>query len=246
MFTVNELNEASFSEVDIFASRKKKQGIPAHVFDFAATRVSLANLANELFSTLSNLAQEPGSFVHDGSVFSQEVDTLKHAIEATYARTDLVENGYENFASGLDGVYGSTLESLKTTYNVHVASRIGGLASIEVVSNGEAQTGEDVVIVSSFTSAGRNFLIGEVLTLTSESTIEENGVEYTLEENKFKKQILKTSDSAYEHGTSLVIKATPLVGYSFLKWEQGGVEDEKIVITPTDNFYIEATFIKDD
>ncbi|MDB0030550.1 hypothetical protein N9E34_03720 [Opitutales bacterium] len=246
MFTVNALGESSFDESDIFSSRAKKQGAPSSVYDYAATRVSLANLKNEVFSTLSNLAQSPGSFIHDGSVFKQEIDTIKHALEEAYVRTDLVENGFDNFASGLDGVYGSPSQSLTTKYNVHIASRSGGVASVQFAGNGEAQIGEDVLITSPFTSAGRNFILGEVITLTSESSVTENGVEYALEVGKFKKEIPKTANNVYEHGTSLVIKATPLLGHTFLKWEQGGETEDLITVTPTDNFYTEATFIKDD
>jgi len=246
MFTVNALGESSFDESDIFSSRAKKQGAPSSVYDYAATRVSLANLKNEVFSTLSNLAQSPGSFVHDGSVFKQEIDTIKHALEEAYVRTDLVENGFDNFSAGLDGVYGTPSQSLVAKYNIHIASRSGGVASVQSAGRGDAQVNDDVLIVAPFTSGGRNFIIGESLTLTSERKATENGVEYELEADKFKKKIPTTSDNVYEEGTHLIIKATPLSGHKFLKWEQGGETDDVITVIPTDNFYTEATFTKDD
>ena len=246
MFTVNALGESSFDESDIFSSRAKKQGAPSSVYDYAATRVSLANLKNDVFSTLSNLAQTPGSFVHDGSVFKQEIDTIKHALEEAYVRTDLVENGFDNFSAGLDGVYGTPGQSLVAKYNIHIASRSGGVASVQSAGRGDAQVNDDVLIVAPFTSGGRNFIIGESLTLTSEGTISENGTDYTLEVGKFKKQIPKTSNNVYEEGTHLIIRATPLLGHAFLKWEQGGQTDDLITVIPTDNFYTEATFTKDD
>lgn len=246
MFQVNALGESSFEESDIFSARAKKQGAPSSVYDYAATRVSLANLKNDVFSVLVNLAQTPGSFVHDGSVFKQEIDTIKHAIEEAYVRTDLVENGFDNFSAGLDGVYGTPSQSLVAKYNIHIASRSGGVASVQFAGRGDAQVNDDVLIIAPFTSAGRNFIIGESLTLTSGGTITENGVEYTLEVDKFKKQIPTTADSVYESGTTLIIKATPLQGHSFLKWEQGGETDDMITVIPTDNFYMEASFIKND
>ena len=238
MFQVNSLGEASFDEADIFTARSNKSGAPSSVFDYAATRVSLGNLKTEVFSILNNFAQTPGSFSHDGKVYDSGVDTLKHAIEEAYVRTDLVENGYDNFVSGLN------FNESQVSYNVHVASRTGGLASIESAGKGDAVTGEDVLIIEPFTVSGRNFILGETFTLSGASTINENGTDYTLESGKFKKKISVSASGEYEHGTTLVIKSTPLSGYGFLKWEQGGETDSIIAVSPTDNFYIEATFQK--
>ena len=69
MFQVNSLGEASFEKADIFTARSNKSGATSSVFDYAATRVSLGNLKTEVFSILSNFAQTPGSFSHDGKVY---------------------------------------------------------------------------------------------------------------------------------------------------------------------------------
>jgi hypothetical protein len=223
---VNDFGEAEFAESD--------------VIDFLKTRSSLMDLVSSQFVTRSEMqgfVSSPGSFVHDGSVFRQDVDSLKHAIEYTYTRTGSSHNGYENFLKGLE-------DTGPARFFANVASRTGGVASItRAIENVDVVSGETVGIIESFTQLQHSFVKGEEYPATGNNQVTISEVDYILPSNKIGKSIGISSDKEYPNGTILIITATPLAGWQLKKWE-GEYSSSVPVITVTlrNNFYIEAVF----
>ena len=82
MFQVNALGEASFEEVDIFASRSNKIGLPqSSVNIFAATRVSLGNVRTELSTELALLEANTSNA---NETLSQRVTALETEIDGGF------------------------------------------------------------------------------------------------------------------------------------------------------------------
>ena len=128
---VNELGEATFSDEDVKAY---------------LNRSTLAAVASASFVTQSQLdafTSKEGGFVHDGSVFSNEVDSIKHALEYTFARTAIVHNGFENFQRGLN--------EETPIFFAHVASRGNGFAVIKtIIENGSCWNRRKICTVRRF------------------------------------------------------------------------------------------------
>jgi hypothetical protein len=224
--TVNDFREAEFEEGD--------------VIDFLKSRKGASDLVSSEFVTRSEMqgfVSSPGSFVHDGSVFKQDIDSLKHAIEYTYTRTGSSHNGYENFLKGLEGLG-------PAKFFANVASRTGGLASVtRAIENVDVVSGENIGIIESFTQLEHDFVKGEEYPATGNNQVTISEVDYVLPSSKIGKSIGISSDKEYPDGTILIITATPLAGWQLKKWEgeySSGVP--VITVTLRNNFYIEAVF----
>ena len=223
-FQVNELSEAIFTEQDI------KEYL---------SRSSLGSVIAETFVTQDQLAKfssSDGSFVHDGVVFSSDVESLKHAIEYTHTRTAIVNNGFENFQKGLT--------SENPNFFANIVSRGNGLASINLVVFGDSvEAGENFGALENFVVGGKAFVRGVEYTATGSNKVTVDGVEYDLPLGKFGKSLPKTSTYKYPGGSVLFIEATPLAGYTFKEWkgEDPSTEASRTIVLEH-NLYLEATF----
>lgn len=224
--TVNDFNEVDFAESDIV--------------DFLKSRKSITDLVSSEFVTrneMQGFVSSPGSFVHDGSVFRQSVDSIKHALEYTFTRTGSAHNGYENFLRGLE-------DTGPANFFVNVSSRTGGLASVtRAIEDVDVVSGENIGIIESFTQLQHNFVKGEEYPATGNNQVTISEVDYVLPSDKIGKSLGINSDSEYPDGTVLIITATPLAGWQLKEW-QGEYSSGYPVITVTlrNNFYIEAIF----
>jgi hypothetical protein len=221
---INELSEADFDAGDI---------------DSYLKRSSLADIISAGFvtdATLMAFPEKSGSFVHDGTVFDIEVDSLKHALEYTHSRTAIVHNGFENFVAGLN--------EDTPIFFAHIASRSGGLASIEcVIQQGSVGIGESFGVLETFTIAENEFNRGSEYIASALDKVSIGGVEYDLPMGKFGKSVPKNQTSEYPGGSILIIEAKPLSGYQFLKWEGEDTSEYPMLNLELDNnLYIEATF----
>lgn len=222
---INELSEATFDADDISSYLK---------------RSSLADiLSNPEFVTEAKLRDFPsksGSFNHDGTVFDLTVDSIKHALEYTHNRTAIVHNGFENFERGLN--YEAPI------FFAHIASREGGLASVEcIIDQGSVGIGERFGVIETFNIAGNQFNRGSEYTASALDKVSINGADYDLPIGKFGKSIPKNQTSEYPGGSILIIEAKPLSGYKFLKWEGEDTSEDIILnLELGNNLYLEATF----
>lgn len=222
---INELSEADFDAEDINSYLKRSS---------LSDMISSPDFITE--SKLRGFPSESGSFIHDGTVFDIKVDSLKHALEYTHSRTAIVHNGFENFDAGLN--------EDTPTFFAHVASRSGGLASIEcVIQQGSVGIGESFGVLEAFTIAGNEFHRGSEYIASALDKVSVGGAEYNLPMGKFGKSVPKNQTSEYPGGSILIIEAKPLSGYQFLKWEGEDTSEYPMLNLELDNnLYIEATF----
>jgi|TARA_Y100000289_G_scaffold66081_1_gene81386 hypothetical protein len=221
---VNELGEATFSDEDVKAY---------------LNRSTLAAVAGASFVTkneLETFTSREGGFVHDGSVFSSEIDSIKHALEYTHTRTSIVHNGFENFQRGLN--------EETPIFFAHVASRGGGLAVIKtIIESGSVGIGEKFAPYEDFTLGGNAFLRGSEYSASGTNKVSINDQEYDLPVGKFGKSLTKNSTFEYPGGSTLIIEAQPQTGYEFIKWKGEDTSTERTLnLVLEHNLYIEATF----
>ena len=202
-------------------------------------RSTLAAVAGANFVTkneLEGFTSREGGFIHDGSVFSSEVDTIKHALEYTHARTSIVHNGFENFERGLN--------EETPIFFAHVASRGSGFAVIKtIIESGSVGLGDKFAPLEDFILGGTTFLRGSEYAASGTNKVSINDVEFDLPVGKFGKSLAKNSTYEYPGGSTLIIEATPQAGNGFVEWkgENASTQPMLNLILET-NLYIEAVF----
>ena len=226
---INELSEATFQAEDINSYLKRSS-----LSDVMGSGEFVTKQVLE--AMIMDFPSNSGSFKHDGTVFNLEVDSIKHALEYTHSRTAIVNNGFENFERGLN--------EETPIYFAHIASRSGGLASVEsIIEVGSVGIGENFGVLETFSLGGNTFHRGSTYTASAINKVSIGGIEYDLPVGKFGKSIPKNETSEYPGGSILIIEAKPLSGYEFLKWEgEDSSEDSMINLELEHNLYLEATF----
>lgn len=230
-FEVNELQEATFDESDILQVLRDKPNVTDLLTEGLVTKTQL-----------EEFIASPNSFVHDGAVFRQDVDSVKHALEYTHARTAIVHNGYENFYAGI-------FDTPQEQYFAFIAGRKGGLAYIELACEpidpitGKVEIGSDIGILETFTEGGVEFVRGQSYPATGDNQVTISQNDIVLPTAKIGKAIEVTPTREFPINTILVLRAAALFGYRFVKWEgEYPSTESQHVVTLTHNLYAEATF----
>lgn len=221
---VNELSEVLFTEEDVSAYLSR------------STFASVVAINYVTKKELENFTSREGSFIHDGSVYSENVNSIKHALEYTHSRTAIVHNGFENFEKGL-------IEETPLFF-ANIASRGNGFATIKtIIESGSVGLGDKFAPYEDFIVSGNTFLRGSEYSASGLDKVSINNVEYDLPVGKFGRSVPKNTTYEYPGGSTLIIEATPQPGYGFVEWKGEDASTDPIInLVLEHNLYIEAIF----